>query len=479
MSPRSLSLCALVPVYNERHFVGEALKRLAAIRTDPRISRLHVVVVDDGSKDGSWEAIRAFEHSSRRAAKLSVTAIRHPRNQGKGAAVRTALERATGDITVIQDADLEYDPRDLPRIVEVFAAEDADAVFGSRFLSGPHRRVLYFRHQLGNKLLTFFCNVITDLNLTDMETGYKAVRTGLFRSLLLLSNDFRIEPEIAIKLAKRRARLYEVPISYAGRTYEEGKKITWRDGVRAIWAMLRFALSDATFRADRGGSRILERMGRASRYNRLMASAVRPFTGKRVLEIGAGTGNLTSLLLPRHLYCATDVNPEYLRLLSAGTGNRPYLKVAPCDVTKSRTFPRPPGLFDTVICLNVLEHVGNDTGALRNIRSVLARGGRAVILVPNSPRLYSTLDAEVGHRRRYTVKSLRAAAARAGCAVERIVPFNRLGSLAWWLNGKVLCRRNFGLGQVWLLNLLAPVLPVLDRLLPLPPLSLIAVLRRR
>jgi len=479
MRPRPLSLSAIVPVYNERHFVGEALKRLAAIRTDPRIRSLHVIVVDDGSKDGSWEAIRAFKRGARRTGKLSVTAVRHPRNRGKGAAIRTGQEYATGDVTVIQDADLEYDPRDLPRLLEVFATEDADAVYGSRFLSGPHRRVLYFRHQLGNKLLTFFSNVLTDLNLTDMETGYKAVRTGLFRSILIESNDFRLEPELTIKLAKRRARMYEVPIRYAGRTYEEGKKITWRDGVKALWAMARFAASDATYRSDSRGSENLERMGRAPRYNRWMARTLRPFVGSRVLEIGAGTGNLTGVLLPRKLYYATDVNPEYLRRVGVGAADRPYLKVAHCDVTDSRSFPRPPGLFDTVLCLNVIEHVKDDARALRNIRSVLAPKGRAVLLVPNLPRLYGTLDAAVGHQRRYTEAAIRSLARGAGMRLEALLPFNRLGSVAWWLNGKVLRRRHFGLGQVWFLNIIAPVLPLLDRVLPLPPLSLIAVLRRR
>jgi len=479
MRPRPLSLCAIVPVYNERHFVGEALKRLAAIRTDPRIRRLHIVVVDDGSRDGSWEAIRAFERGARRAGKLSVTAVRHPRNRGKGAAIRTGQSHADGDVTVIQDADLEYDPRDLPRLLEVFATEDADAVYGSRFLSGPHRRVLYFRHQLGNKLLTFFSNVITDLNLTDMETGYKAVRTGLFRSILIESNDFRLEPELTIKLAKRRARMYEVPIRYAGRTYEEGKKITWRDGVKALWAMLRFAASDATYRSDSGGSQVLERMGRAPRYNRWMSRTIRPFIGSRVLEIGAGTGNLTTALLPRRLYYATDINPEYLRRVGAGTVDRPYLKVARCDVAKAWSFPRPPGLFDTVICLNVLEHVGDDARALRNIRSVLSPKGSAVLLVPNSPSLYGTLDSAVGHHRRYTRDGLKLLARRAGMQVAALVPFNRLGSVAWWLNGKVLGRRQLGLGQIWLLNLITPFLPLLDRVLPLPPLSLIAVLRKK
>src|SRR6185503_10165949 len=203
----------------------------------------------------------------------------------------------------------------------------------------------------------------------------------------------------------------------------------------------------------------------------------KPFVGSRVLEIGAGIGNLTRALLPRKLYCATDVNPDYLRLLTSTFGALPYVKVAPCDVEKPETFPRPDPPFDTCICLNVVEHVEHDLDALRNIRSALAPGGRAIVLVPNGPDLYSPLDEVLGHRRRYSKEMLEARAREAGFEVERMLGFNRLGSVAWFVNGKVLRRRHFGLVQIWLLNALSPILGLLDRVLPFPPLSHIAVLR--
>ncbi len=178
--------------------------------------------------------VPAVELGRGRHGKTDWIFLRHERNGGKGTAVRTALALADGEYSVIHDADLEYHPKDILRIVEVFVREKADAVFGSRFAGGEARRVLLFRHQIGNKLLTFLTNLATNLNLTDMETCYKAVRTDLLRSIPIVSNDFRLEPELTIKLAKREARIFEVPISYSGRTYQEGKKIGWRDGFQAL-----------------------------------------------------------------------------------------------------------------------------------------------------------------------------------------------------------------------------------------------------
>jgi SAM-dependent methyltransferase len=361
--------------------------------------------------------------------------------------------------------------------VKVFVEEDADAVFGSRFAGGEARRALLFRHELGNRLLTFLTNLVTNVNLTDMETCYKAVRTDLLRSIPLVSNDFRIEPELTIKLAKREARIFEVPISYSGRTYQEGKKIRWLDGVKALWAMLRFWVSDQVYAADAHGSQILARLARAPRFNAWMADTIRPHCGRRILEIGSGTGNLTRRLVPRDAYVASDVNPLYLQTLRHLVHDRPYLDVTLTDVTRGDSFPRPPGGFDTVICLNVIEHVDDDKAALENIRRVLAEDGKAIVLVPQGPGLFGTLDEILGHKRRYTEASLRALAAEAGFEVQEVLHFNRVGTPAWWLNGKVLKRRHFGLFQIAALNALTPIFRLVDRALPFSALSLVAVLR--
>jgi glycosyltransferase involved in cell wall biosynthesis len=436
--------------------------------------------VDDCSTDSTPDVLEAFKAREDRAAdaKFDWIFLRHARNLGKGRAIVTGFERADCAITVIHDADLEYHPKDLLRIVEVFAEEQADAVFGSRFVGGDVRRVLDYRHQLGNRFLTLLCNLVTNLNLTDMETCYKAVKTDLLKSIPLESNDFRIEPELTIKLAKRNARVYEVPISYSGRTYQEGKKINWRDGYRALWAILKFAVSDNIYVRDAYGSQILARLSRAWKYNAWLADTIRDFCGNRVLEIGSGVGNITRQLIPRAEYVASDINPHYLQTLQALTNDRPYLRTSYCDITDSETFPRVPDGYDTVICLNVVEHIEDDRACLSNIARVLAPNGRAIILVPQGRWNYGTLDEVLEHKRRYNKESLRQLAEECDLEITKIVELNRIGTLAWFINAKVLRRRSFGLFQIWLLNVLTPVFRAIDPLLPLPGLSLIGVLER-
>src|SRR5215510_13591426 len=287
------SLSVLVPVYNEQHLVYQSLKRLKILDTSEHLERIEVIVVDDCSKDASAQVLEKFREEQTRdsSSKIQWIFLRHEQNAGKGKAIKTALEYATCEICVIHDADLEYHPKDLLRIVRVFVEESPDAVYGSRFAGGEVRRILLYRHELGNRFLTFLSNVVTNLNLTDMETCYKAIRTQLLKSIPIESNDFRLEPEITIKLAKRNARIFEVPISYSGRTYEEGKKINWRDGVRALFAMAKYAISDHIYEADPYLSGTLARLARASRFNAWMADTIREYLGSRVLEIGSGVGS--------------------------------------------------------------------------------------------------------------------------------------------------------------------------------------------
>jgi len=230
-------LSIVIPVYNERATLEELVSRVMAVELP---MERQIVLVDDGSTDGTRElypTIRARwpEHEF-------VVQLRDCRG-GKGAAVRAGFELATGDITLIQDADLEYDPKDYPRLLKPILDGNADVVFGSRFIGGDAHRVHLFWHMIGNRFLTLLSNMMTNLNLTDMETCYKVFRTEVIRSMKLTSNTFTIEPELTAKVAKGRWRVYEVGISYAGRDYAEGKKITWRDGVRALWAILRFRFS--------------------------------------------------------------------------------------------------------------------------------------------------------------------------------------------------------------------------------------------
>jgi len=233
MDPATLRLSVLIPVYNERETVDIIVEQ---VRATPIAKE--IICVDDASADGTKEVLEAL------LARGAIDKLyRQPENRGKGAAIRQALSMSTGDIVIVQDADLEYDPSDWPTLLEPILDGRADACFGSRFLGGPHR-VLYYWHSVGNHLLTLYSNMLTNLNLTDMETCYKAMRGELARSLLprLTAARFGFEPEITARLARANARIFEVPISYSGRTYSEGKKIGWRDGIAAFWHITKFNL---------------------------------------------------------------------------------------------------------------------------------------------------------------------------------------------------------------------------------------------
>jgi glycosyltransferase involved in cell wall biosynthesis len=245
------SLSVLVPVYNEEDFVEESLSRLFVLEESQLLERIQVIVVDDNSTDKTDEILkRLSKELPLESKKIVWKFLHHECNMGKGKAVQTALREASCEISIIHDADLEYSPKDILRMVPLFVEQGADAVYGSRFMVYEYRRVLMFRHELGNKFLTFLSNLISNLNLTDMETCYKAIKTSLLKSIPIKSNDFRFEPEITIKLAKRNAKVFEISINYYGRTYHEGKKINWKDGCKAIWAILKFGLSEDIFVKD-------------------------------------------------------------------------------------------------------------------------------------------------------------------------------------------------------------------------------------
>jgi glycosyltransferase involved in cell wall biosynthesis len=224
-----MKLSIIIPVYNEKHTIEEVIDRVRKI--DVGMEK-EIVIVDDGSKDGTQEVLNNLNFPDTKT-------FFHAKNQGKGAALHTGFSNAQGDIILIQDADLEYDPAEYPMLLKPILDGRADVVYGSRFLGGPHR-VLFFWHYIGNKLLTTLSNILSNLNLSDMETCYKVIKKDVLDRITLKSKRFGFEPEITIKLAKLKAKIYEVPISYSGRDYSEGKKIGWRDGVAAIYHIIRF-----------------------------------------------------------------------------------------------------------------------------------------------------------------------------------------------------------------------------------------------
>ena len=467
MRPSSLSI--LIPLYNEEEFVAALLERVLRAPLPDGMTR-EMIVVDDGSTDGSAEAVEEF----RAAHPEMVRVIRHARNMGKGAAVRTAAEAARGEFAIIQDSDLEYDPGEYGKLLKPLLEEKADAVFGSRFLIAGERRVLYFWHALANRLLTTFCNVAADLNLTDIETCYKAFRTSLLKSIPIRCNRFGIEPELTMKLARRGVRIYETPISYHGRTYDEGKKIGTWDAVKAVGVILRFWVRTDIYKD--AGPEILDVLSDTPNFNRWMADTVRPFLGAKVMEMGAGIGNLSRHLVPRRKrYVVTDIDPEHLARLHTRLHHRPNVEVHACDLTRAEDFAPFAGQMDTVVCLNVLEHVGDEMSSLRNLLSVLKPGGRAVVLVPQGQSAYGTLDRVLGHYRRYSKADLERKMREAGFRVERILEFNRISYPGWYVSGKWLKRTTFSRFQLRVFNRLVWLWRRLDRVLPWPPTSIIGI----
>ena len=222
-------LSIVIPAYNEARFLPEILRRVREAPYDKEI-----IVVDDASVDGTRKCLQELNDGD-------IKVIFHEKNAGKGAAVRSGIKIASGDIVIIQDADLEYDPKDYPKLLEPILAGNADVVYGSRFLGGPHR-VFYFKHYVGNQIVTLLSNILSDLNLSDVETGYKAFARKVFDEITIESNRFGFEPEVTAKIAKKGYRVYEVPVSYHGRSYSEGKKVTWKDGIKALFTIVKYNL---------------------------------------------------------------------------------------------------------------------------------------------------------------------------------------------------------------------------------------------
>lgn len=432
-----------------------------------------IVVVDDGSTDGSD---RIVEELARRMPDV-VRLVRHDRNRGKGAAIRTAVAHARGEFCVIQDADLEYNPREYENLLRPLLEGDADAVYGSRFMIVAERRVMFYWHSLANRFMTEFCNLVADMNLTDMATGYKAFRTAVLAETPLRSDGFGFEPEITIKLGRRGARVYEVPVSYHGRTYEEGKKIRTRDAFIMLWTIFRFSFTGDLYRD--AGARTLHALSAAPRFNRWMADTIRPYVRDRVLEIGAGIGNLTrALVAGRSRYAATDINPEHLARLKSRFVHRLNLEAHFCDLTRAEDFEPFRGDMDTVICLNVLEHVENDRAGLANIFSALAPGGRAIVLVPEGQSVFGTIDEALGHFRRYSEAELKSKLEQAGFEVERILRFNRVSRPAWFVSGRILKRTSLEWNQMRLYDRFVWLWRRIDRFLPWRPTSIIGIAKK-
>lgn len=466
-----MKLSIVMPAYNERRTIREILAQVLAV--DLGDLEREVVIVDDGSTDGTRDILRELD------GKNGVRVLLQTRNLGKGAAVWAGMRASTGDLVVIQDADLEYDPEEYAVLLGPILSGKAEVVYGSRFLGSPHgHRVLYFWHTVGNRLLTFMSNVFTGLNLSDMETCYKLMTRGVADRLDLRSQRFGVEPEITCKVARMGVRIYEVPISYNGRTYEEGKKIGWKDAFQAVWTILKYFRWEAP--ESDVGAITLRRMGELSVYNRWLHDRFEAWLGSRVLEVGSGVGNQTRFFADRERVVASDIEPHYVRELLNRFEKQGSVRVASFrfPLTEEDRADLERERIDTIVCLNVLEHIEDDAGTLADFLRVLQPGGHLALLVPALPALYGTLDENLRHHRRYEKGALAALVARAGFTVESVRYLNRPGVFGWWLNSRVLRRRVLPRRQLGAFKWIMPLLRAEEKTEPSFGMSLLVLARK-
>ena len=467
-----MKLSIVMPAFNERRTIREIINRVLTV--DLGDLERELVIVDDGSSDGTREILAEYD------GKHGVRVMEQLENMGKGAAVARGLREATGDIMIIQDADLEYDPDEYTIVLRPILEGKADVVYGSRFLGHPHgHRVLYFWHSVGNRLLTLLSNMFTGLNLTDMETCYKAMTRIVVDRLDLQSRRFGIEPEITCKVARLGVRIYEVPISYDGRTYSEGKKIGLKDAFQAVWTILRYSRWEAP--KNDVGALTLRRMARLQQYNRWLHDRFDGYLGRRILEVGSGVGNQTRYFADRDRVVASDIEPHYVRELQNKFEKTGSVRVASFQfpLTEANKEDLRRERIDTIVCLNVLEHIEDHENTLRDFAAILPAGGHLVLLVPSMPGLYGTLDVNLNHFRRYDKEPLRALLEGSGFQVETLRYMNRIAVPGWWLNSRVLKRRVLPRGQLAAFRWILPLLKLEEKSSPSFGLSLLALASRR
>lgn len=457
-----IKLSVLMPIYNESRTLRTIVSK---VLNSPVDTEIELVCVDDCSTDDSLAILDGLADKDPR-----IRVISQPVNMGKGRAIRTAIDHMTGDIGIIQDADLEYDPDEYRLVLAPILEGRADAVYGSRFAASEQRRVLFFWHALGNKLLTLMSNMANDLNLTDMETCYKAVRGDVLKQLRLTSDRFGLEPEITARLAQWGARIYEVPISYHGRTYAEGKNIGWRDGLEAMWLILRFRFLD-TRATDEDSVVTRQSLGRAPRFRRWILSWFGDHLGDTVLEVNAGPGHTTSHLLGAKKLVVSDEEPVHVESLRRRFGHMENIEIMTADELDTSDEK-----VSSALVFDGLQRAGDPKEFLAAIARHVESGGHVLVQVPAGPELFGLTDRAAGHVRRFDRQGIEDVVRAAGLGVVEVGEVNKLGTFGWRLHHAMGAGR-ISASEARFFDILVPVAAKLDPLLPGPGLSLLVVAR--
>jgi len=455
-----MKLSVIIPVYNEINTFSELVRQVQSVPIDKEI-----IVIDDGSNDGTTEVIKKIKASNTKV-------IFNSQNRGKGYCLRKGFGIATGDIIVIQDADLEYYPDEYPLLIKKIIEGKADVVYGNRFLGS--RRVFNFYHFCGNKLLNYIANILYNTNMGDLMTCYKAFNASSLDKLNLHADRFGVEAEITAQIFKRGLRVYEVPISYSGRDYDEGKKITWEDFFRSIYWLLKCKFNNYDI-----GQETLGRMKIMKNYNNWIFNQIKEYLGEHILEIGSGMGNISRLLVSyKKNLLLTDIRKDYLEYLRQRFIGNPKVKVFYYDISSSKITKNILRKIDTIVCINVLEHLKNDRKALQNFHKILVDKGRLIIIVPALKCLYGTLDKKLDHYRRYEKDKLRGKITDSGFTIEKMYYHNFFSSFGWFFNGRIMKKNVITSLGVLLLDKLIPLFAWIEKQIKIPfGLSIIVIAR--
>ncbi|MDX9755310.1 MAG: glycosyltransferase [bacterium] len=435
-----MRLSVIIPVFNEINTIEEIVRRVQVADYDKEI-----IIVDDGSTDGTVECLQRLQQ-----AYPEIKVVFKEDNEGKGAAIREAVPFVTGDAVVIQDADLEYYPDELGAMMKIIADGKAEVVFGTRF-QGQHR-VFLFTHYLASKFLTVLCNLLFNTILSDMGVCYKMFRADLFKTLPLRANGFGFDAEVAGYVFRKRYIVYEMPISYNGRSYEDGKKLRWTDLFPMLYWLLRVRLTTIDI-----GEETLCRLQSVNRYYQIFYERIEHLIGRRIIEIGSGNGNFTRFLLGRDVVVATDLSENHLRTLRQRFVENDRVHIYPYDAAQSPSDEIKSHRADTLVCLNVLEHIEDDRAALRGMRETLVKGGRMILLVPCIKALFGSMDVGLDHFRRYTKKELVERVKEAGFEIEDTFFYNMWGVPGWFVNGRIFRRKVLPKYQLYFFTLLHPL----------------------